>query len=146
MVLSMRYTEWNPYHFAALLATHLHVCTVPVSPATAPGAAPVPAAGPGLTCGPDAPGPHPPLTARRLLQLRPALPLLHPGQLLPRPGPGGEGGQSPGSCGESEPRGGRGQIRLMPTRRFGGGCCGVKCLQTKKNKKLKGKTVTVNGD
>lgn len=83
--------------------------------ATAPGAAPVPAPGPGLARDPAAPGPHPPHPARRLIQLWPALPLLHPGQLLPRPGPGGEGGQSPGRRRESTQRRGRGQVRLVPT-------------------------------
>lgn len=87
--------------------------------ATAPGAAPVPAPGPGPARDPAAARPHPSHPARRLLQLRPALPLLHPGQLLPRPSPGGEGGQGPGRRRESAPRRGRGQVRLVQTQQGG---------------------------
>lgn len=76
--------------------------------ATAAGATPVPAPGPGPACDPAAPGPHPSHPARRLLQLRPALPLLHPGQLLPWPGPGGERGQGQRRRRESAQRRGRG--------------------------------------
>ena len=87
--------------------------------ATAAGAAPVPAPGSGLARDPAAPGPHPTLPACRLLQLRPALPLLHPGQLLSRPAAGGEGGQGQRSCGESAQRRGWRQVRLAKTQRGG---------------------------
>ena len=117
------------------LLTH-SVCTSCVFPATAPGATPVPAPGSGPARDPAALGPHPSLPARRLLQLRPALSLLHPGQLLPRSGPGGEGGQGPGGCRESAPRRGWGQVRLVQTQREG--------LEGGGGKKKKGKTVTVN--
>lgn len=83
--------------------------------ATAPGPTPVPAPGPGPARDPAASGPHPSHPARRLIQLRPALPLFHPGQLLPRTGPGGEGGQGPGGGREGAPRRGRGQVRLAQT-------------------------------
>lgn len=111
--------------------------------ATAPGATPVPAPGPGPACDPAAPGPHPTLPACRLLQLWPALPLLHPGQLLPRPGPGSEGGQGPGGCREGSPRRGRGQVRLVQTQQEGleGGCEVLGGGGGEKKKK--GKSVTV---
>lgn len=98
---------------AKVLTRFYAIC---VFSATAPGAAPVPAPGPGPACDPAAPGPHPAVPAGRLLQLRPALPLLHPGQLLPWPGPGGEGRQGPGSRGEGAPGRGRGQVRLVQAR------------------------------
>ena len=111
-----------------MLPSHNTFILPRVLSATAPGAAPVPAPGPGPTRGPTAPGPHPSLHARCLLQLRLALPLLHPGQLLPRPGPGGEGGQGPGGCRASPPRGGRGQVRLVRTQPEGL-TGGVMCLK-----------------
>lgn len=80
--------------------------------ATAAGAAPVSAAGSGSARDPAAPGPDSAHSARRLLQLRPALPLLHPRQLLAWPGSGGEGGQGPGRRRESAARRGRRQVRL----------------------------------
>lgn len=96
--------------------------------ATAPGATPVSAAGPGPACDSAAPGPHPSHTARCLLQLRPAFPLVHPGQLLPRPGPSSEGGQGPRGCGESSQGRGRGQVRLVQVQQEGlEGEGGMKC-------------------
>lgn len=84
-----------PYNAGVFLPS-LIVSLLCLFAATAPSTAPVPAAGPGAACGPAAPGSDPSYVARRLLQLGPAVPLLHPGQLLPRPGPGGKRGQGPG--------------------------------------------------
>lgn len=97
----------------------LSVSLPSVFAATTPSATSVPASGPGPACDPAAPGPHPSHPAHCLLQLWPALPLLHPGQLLPRPGPGGEGGQGPGRRRESSQRRRWGQVRLVQTQRGG---------------------------
>lgn len=92
-------------------------CSVCSFAATAAGAAPVPAPGPDPARDPAAPGPHPALPACGLLQLRPALPLLHPGQLLSQPAAGREGGKGQRRCRESAQGRRWRQVRLVKAHR-----------------------------